>query len=135
MSLKKYLPEVKELANLIALKLRRDVTEVVSEKVEEIERKISSDQEVAALVKENFQRDYEKLSNLPPSCHKVFNFILKNGPSSIYKIRQELIIQDERCMPLSTLYTALSRLRENNLVEEVRDRWRIRAKGFLPFCL
>jgi DNA-binding transcriptional ArsR family regulator len=135
MSLKKYLPETYELANLIALRLRRDVMEVVSEKVEEIERKIASSHEVAALVKENFQTDYEKLSRLPPSCHKVFNFILKNGPSSIYKIRQELVTQGKKRMPLSTIYHALRRLRENNLVEEVRDRWHIRAKGFLPFCI
>jgi Fe2+ or Zn2+ uptake regulation protein len=37
-------------------------------------------------------------------------------------------------MPLSTIYDALGKLREKDLVEEVEDRWRIKAKGFLPFC-
>jgi len=134
MSLKKYLPETYELANFIAQRLRRDIKEVLDERFKEIERKIGSGHEVVALVRENFQRDYEKLSSLPPSCHKVFNFLCFNGPSHIYKIRRELIIQGEKRMSLSTIYYALGRLKKNDLVEEVNDMWRIKAKGFLLYC-
>jgi hypothetical protein len=134
MSLNKYLPEVNELANIIVQRLRPYIKELFDETLKEIEINLGSGHEVAALVRENFQRDYEKLSHLPPSCHKVFNFILQNGASHIHKIRQELKIQGEERMPLSTIYDALGKLREKDLVEEVEDRWRIKAKGFLPFC-
>ena len=134
MSLNKYLPEVNELANIIVQKLRQYIKELFDETLKEIEINLDSGHEVAALVRENFQRDYEKISHLPPSCHKVFNFILKNGPSHILKIRQKLEIHDEKRMSLSTIYYALSKLEENDLIEEVENKWRMKAKGFLPFC-
>jgi hypothetical protein len=112
MSIKKYLPEVHELVNLIVLKLRPSLDEAIDERLKEIEEKLGLDRSVTVLVRKNFQSDYEKLSGLPPSCHKVFNFIIKNGPSDIYKIRRELIIQGEKRMPLSTIYFALRKLRQ-----------------------
>jgi len=134
MSIKKYLPEVHELVNLIVLKLRPSLEGAIDVRFEEIERKLGSDRSVTALIKENFQRDYGKLTQLPPSCHKVFNFILGNGPSHIHDIRLGLRIQGEKRMPLSTVYYALNKLKENDLIEVIEDKWRIKARGFLPFC-
>jgi len=134
MSIKKYLPEVHELVNLINQALKSNIKKAIDERFEEMERKFGSSHELGTLLKENFQKDYEKLASLPPSCHKVFNFIVKNGRSHIYDIRLGLRIQGEKRMPLSTVYYALNKLKENDLVEVIEDKWRIKAKGFLPLC-
>jgi len=79
--------------------------------------------------RKTFHEDFQRLSELPRRPFQVFAFILRNGPSHLFDIRQVTKI------PTRTIYYALERLKRAGMISVDRsERYFVVAKGFVPFA-
>ena len=118
-----------EHARLMADEITKRLLPRIEKRIEEAETKRPPTVTEGDLVRKHFQQDLEKLSRLPGSAFRLFVFLFKNGRSHLLDIKRDSGI------PQRTIYHALKRLKEADLIDKNHeDCWFIRAKGFISLA-